>query len=166
MRGSFVLAPEGFIRGVNDSIALGFGLDFGRYNAGYGFGGYRDQCLHFEPGPAGTSVCTEVSSNGGTYNYVFAPVVMQWNFWLTQRFSAFGEPGVNLYLLGGHGFGDQPGALRRRPFPHRRPDHVDRPARLPDVRVRRLVHDVTLSPGGCCGWPGRSCPDPTSPWRP
>jgi hypothetical protein len=108
VRGSFVLAPEGFIRGINDSIALGVGLDFGRYNAGYGFDGYRDQCLHFEPGPAGTSVCTQVSSNGGTYTYVFAPVVMQWNFWLTQRFSAFGEPGANVYLLGGHGFGISP----------------------------------------------------------
>jgi len=33
---------------------------------------------------------------------------MQWNFWLTQRFSAFGEPGANVYLVGGHGFGISP----------------------------------------------------------
>jgi len=28
--------------------------------------------------------------------------------WLTRRFSAFGEPGVNLYAVGGHGFGISP----------------------------------------------------------
>jgi hypothetical protein len=108
VRGSFVLLPDGFIRGVNDSVALGVGLDYGHYNAAYGFDGYRDQCLHFQPGPNGTSICTDVTSNGGTYNYVFVPVVMQWNFWLTQRFSAFGEPGVDLYVLGNHGFGVGP----------------------------------------------------------
>jgi hypothetical protein len=106
-RASFVLSQDGFIRGVNDSIALGVGLDYGRYGAAYGFQGYRDQCLHFEPGPNGTSVCTQVTSNGGTYNYLFAPVVIQWNFWITRNFSAFGEPGVDLYLLGG-GFGIGP----------------------------------------------------------
>ena len=104
LRASVVLVPDGFIRGVNDSVAIGFGLDFGHYAARYGFNGYRDECLHFEPGPAGTAVCTDVTSNGGTYNYVFVPVVMQWNFWLTERFSAFGEPGLTFYHLGNYGF--------------------------------------------------------------
>jgi hypothetical protein len=104
LRASVVLAPDGFIRGLNDSIAIGFGLDFGHYADAYGFYGYRDQCVHFEPGPAGTSVCTDVTSNGGSYNYVFAPVVMQWNFWFTDRFSAFGEPGIAFYHLGNYGF--------------------------------------------------------------
>jgi len=101
-RASFVIAPEGFIRGVNDSVAIGAGLDFGHYYGAYGFDGYRDTCLNFEPGPAGTQVCTAVSSNG-TYNYVFLPVVMQWNFWFTDWFSAFGEPGINLFYLGSNG---------------------------------------------------------------
>ena len=105
VRASIVLGPEGFIDGVNDSIAVGFGADFGHYSAAYGLRGYRDQCRHFEPGPAGTSVCTDVTSNGGTYNYLFLPVVMQWNFWFTDRWSAFGEPGINLYYLGDHGLG-------------------------------------------------------------
>jgi hypothetical protein len=103
LRASWVLAPDGFIDGVNDSIALGFGLDFGHYSAAYALNGYRDQCRRFEDGPAGTSVCTDVTSNGGTYNYLFLPVVMQWNFWFTERWSAFGEPGINLYYLGNHG---------------------------------------------------------------
>jgi hypothetical protein len=107
-RASLVVVPDGFIRGVNDSVAIGLGLDFGHYAARYALDGYRDQCLHFEPGPAGTSVCTDVTSNGGNYNYVFIPVVMQWNFWLTERFSAFGEPGLSLYHLRNYGFGASP----------------------------------------------------------
>ena len=105
VRASFVVAPEGFIRGVNDSAAIGFGLDLGHYYGSLAFNGYRDQCVHFEPGPNGTSICTDVTSNGGTYNYLFVPAVLQWNFWFTDRLSAFGEPGVNLYFLGDHGFG-------------------------------------------------------------
>jgi hypothetical protein len=108
VRGSVMLSADGFIAGVNDSLALGFGLDYGRYAARYGFDGFRDQCLRFEPGPNGTSVCTEVTSNGGSYSYLFVPVVLQWNFWLTERFSVFGEPGVNLYALGRYGFGAGP----------------------------------------------------------
>ena len=104
VRASFVLSPQGFIRGVNDSVAVGVGLDWGHYSGAWGLNGYRDECLTFQPGPNGTSVCTQVTSNGGSYNYLFVPVVMQWNFWLTQRFSAFGEPGLNLYFLGSHGF--------------------------------------------------------------
>ena len=110
VRGSAVIVPEGFIRNVNDSIAIGVGLDLGHYTGAWDLQGYRDQCLHYEPGPNGTSICTEVTSNGGTYNYLFVPVVMQWNFWFTRRFSAFGEPGVNFYYLGSHGFNVSPAA--------------------------------------------------------
>jgi len=108
VRGSVVVAPDGFISKLNDSVAVGFGLDFGHYTGSWAIQGYRDQCLHFATGPNGTSICTEVTSNGGTYNYVYVPVVMQWNFWLTQRWSVFGEPGVNLYFLGNHGFDVSP----------------------------------------------------------
>ena len=104
VRASVVVAPDGFLRDVNDSVAIGFGLDYGHYAARYGLTGYRDQCLNFEPGPAGTSICTDVSSNGGSYNYLFIPVVMQWNFWLTEKFSAFGEPGLSLDHVGNQGF--------------------------------------------------------------
>jgi len=110
VRGSLVILPEGFIPRLNDSVAVGVGLDIGHYTGSWAINGYRDQCLHYEPGPAGTSVCTDVSSNGGTYNYVFVPVVMQWNFWLTRRFSAFAEPGVDLYYLGNHGLWFSPAA--------------------------------------------------------
>jgi hypothetical protein len=108
VRGSLVILPEGFLPRVNDSVAVGVGLDISRYHGSWAFNGYRDQCLHYEPGPNGTSICTDVTSNGGVYNYVFIPVVMQWNFWLTRHFSAFGEPGVDFYFLGNHGFGFTP----------------------------------------------------------
>ena len=108
VRGSVVVAPDGFIRNLNDSVAVGFGLDIGHYTGAWAIQGYRDQCLHFEPGPNGTAVCTQVTSNGGTYNYVYVPVVMQWNFWLTHQWSVFGEPGVNLYYLGNHGLSVSP----------------------------------------------------------
>ena len=104
VRGSIVVAPEGFIDHVNDSVAVGFGLDYGHYSGAWSINGYRDQCLHFSPGPAGTDICTEVSSHGGTYNYLYIPVVMQWNFWPARRWSAFVEPGVDIYYLGHHGF--------------------------------------------------------------
>ena len=103
VRANFVILPEGFIPKVNDSVAIGVGLDFGRYYGNWSVNGYQNQCLHFESGPNGTQICTEVTSNGGTYTYVYIPVVMQWNFWLTRRFSAFGEPGVDFYYLGNHG---------------------------------------------------------------
>jgi hypothetical protein len=110
VRGSVVILPDGFLRNVNDSVAVGFGLDIGHYTGSWAINGYRDQCLHFEPGPNGTSICTEVTSSGGTYNYFFVPVVLQWNFWLTRHFSAFGEPGVDFYYLGSHGFNVSPAA--------------------------------------------------------
>jgi hypothetical protein len=107
-RASLVLDPEGFLPRVNDSVAIGFGLDIGHYTGSWAIRGYRDQCLHYETGPAGTRICTDVTSNGGTYNYVFLPVVLQWNFWFTQRWSAFAEPGVDFYFLGNHGFSVSP----------------------------------------------------------
>ena len=108
VRGSLVIAPDGFLRGVNDSVALGIGLDYGHYYGSWAINGYRDQCLSFSPGPNGTSICTAVTSNGGTYNYLFVPAVMQWNFWLTERFSAFAEPGLTLYFLSNHGLEASP----------------------------------------------------------
>ena len=100
--------PRGSSAASTTRRRSGFGLDLGHYYGSLAFNGYRDQCLHFEPGPNGTSVCTEVTSNGGTYNYLFIPAVLQWNFWFTDRLSAFGEPGVNLFFLGNHGFGVGP----------------------------------------------------------
>lgn len=39
-------------------------------------------------------------------NVFWVPVVMQWNFWLSDSWSVFGEPGLGLYL--GHASGVSP----------------------------------------------------------
>ena len=56
-RGTVVLAQDGFIDRINDSVGLGFGVDYTRDNT-------------------------------------WIPVVMQWNFWLSEHWSVFGEPGL------------------------------------------------------------------------
>ena len=60
-RGTFVLVPNGFIRSINDSVGLGFGVDWTRDNT-------------------------------------WLPIVMQWNFWLSEHWSVFGEPGGSFHF--------------------------------------------------------------------
>jgi len=68
-----VMSP-GFIKTINDSIAISFGADLLRYNAH----GYR---------------CTSFGCNDQTFWTLYFPVALQWNFWLTDSWSVFGEPG-------------------------------------------------------------------------
>jgi len=55
-RGTIELIDNGFISTINNTVGIGFGVD------------WTDK--HFR-----------------------VPVVMQWNFWLSRRWSVFGEPG-------------------------------------------------------------------------
>jgi hypothetical protein len=55
----------------------------------------RGDCESSVPGQNGTQICTRVSGSG-TPVYYLIPVVMQWNFWLSRRWSVFGEPGMLL----------------------------------------------------------------------
>jgi hypothetical protein len=71
-RVNFVVLHQGFIEQINNSIAVGVGLDVG----------YVDGC-HYRPG-----ICYR---NG--WDFVL-PVNMQWNFWFTPAWSAFAEPGL------------------------------------------------------------------------
>jgi len=102
LRGSIVVSRDGFIPTANDSLAIGFGIDAIHYRGAYG-ADYFGTCVARTPGPAGTSVCTEVDTPGGPRNYLFVPLVLQWNFWLTDRWSAFVEPGIDLYFTAHHG---------------------------------------------------------------
>lgn len=95
MRATIDIAPDGFIKRLNDSVGIGFGLDGIHYG---GNADYRGVCTRFENGPAGTRICTEVDRYGAPSDYVFGSVVMQWNFWLHRKWSVFGEPGLSLYL--------------------------------------------------------------------
>jgi hypothetical protein len=102
VRGTIELSPEGFIPNLNDSVGIGFGLDWIHYD---GFAG-RGYCLDFEQTPQGVPVCVETSTRSS--NYLFIPVVMQWNFWLHRKWSAFGEPGISLFHRSGGDFGVAP----------------------------------------------------------
>jgi len=72
VRASWVLSQDGFIRGVNDSLAIGVGLDYGRYDAAFGFQGYRDQpappsARRSPPTAAPTTTCSCPWSCSGTF---------------------------------------------------------------------------------------------------
>jgi hypothetical protein len=89
-RGTVQLLHNGFIPKINNSVGIGFGLDWAHYQ----HDDARGYCTHYETLSA-TRVCTEVngSSGGFAHNYVFLPVVLQWNFWFDPHWSAFAEPG-------------------------------------------------------------------------
>ena len=55
-RGTVELVDNGFISTINNTVGIGFGLDW-------------------------------------TDKNLWIPVVMQWNFWLSENWSVFGEPG-------------------------------------------------------------------------
>jgi hypothetical protein len=72
---SIPVVQSGFIPKINNSVAVSFGVDVLRY----------DGCWYYGDCSA---------------TFVESPVAMQWNFYLTPKWSVFGEPGVVLY----HGF--------------------------------------------------------------
>jgi hypothetical protein len=98
-RGTIELVKNGFIPKLNNSVGIGFGIDYVRYD---GWQGPRGVCERFVPGPSGVPICVRASSSIDHVNYFFLPVVMQWNFWLHRQWSVFGEPGVALYFEDGH----------------------------------------------------------------
>jgi hypothetical protein len=95
-RGTVEILGEGFIRPLNDSIGIGFGADWIHYDSDDDF---RGRCARYESAPGGTRVCVEIEGAGGETDYLYLPVVMQWNFWLHRYWSVFGEPGLGLHLL-------------------------------------------------------------------
>jgi hypothetical protein len=75
VRVSIPLVDNGFVSTINNNVAISFGLDIEHYDGCW----YNGNC---------------------TATYFDFPVVMQWNFYVAQRWSVFGEPGIVLY----HGF--------------------------------------------------------------
>jgi hypothetical protein len=74
-RASIPVVKNGFISSINNSVAIGFGLDVLSHPSCY----YHGSC---------------------SATYLAFPVVMQWNFFVAQHWSVFGEPGLYVY----HGF--------------------------------------------------------------
>jgi hypothetical protein len=74
------IVSPGFIKRLNNSVAISFGGDL----------------LYLRPSGArfcDSSGCVEPAN--GLWA-LYAPATMQWNFWLTDKWSVFGEPGVVL----------------------------------------------------------------------
>jgi hypothetical protein len=103
VRGTIEILPDGFLPTLNDSVGIGFGLDWVHYD----LRAYRGGCSRFVPTAKNVPVCVDAGGNGAA-NYVFVPLVMQWNFWLHPRWSVFGEPGFALSHNSGNGFGVSP----------------------------------------------------------
>jgi hypothetical protein len=83
-RGSIPLVRNGFVPSINNSVAIGFGIDFAHYGRG-------DYSVNGGP----LADCGDrVRANG--FNEFYFPVVLQWNFFLSRSWSVFGEPGVAL----------------------------------------------------------------------
>jgi len=64
-RGTIELVDNGFVKTINNTVGIGFGVDW---------------LSPFDR------------------NVFWVPVVMQWNFWLSDKWSVFGEPGGGLYF--------------------------------------------------------------------
>jgi hypothetical protein len=93
-RGTFEIVGEGFIKPLNDSIGVGVGLDWIHYSGDELSS--TGECTERVPGQNGGTVCVAVDdfSYDTSTDYLWIPIVMQWNFWLHRRWSVFGEPGV------------------------------------------------------------------------
>ena len=79
VRFSIPVMSPGFIKSINDSIAISFGADLLHYD------GYRYFC--------NGRGCLSAYDAPGLWAIYF-PVTMQWNFWLSDKWSVFGEPGL------------------------------------------------------------------------
>jgi hypothetical protein len=73
-RFSIPLVDNGFVDSINNSVAISFGADLV----------HEDWCWYDN-----RANCSA--------NYLDFPVVMQWNFFVAQHWSVFGEPGLVIY---------------------------------------------------------------------
>jgi hypothetical protein len=91
-RGTVILVNNGFVRSINNSVGIGFGVDWVHYSH------RNDWC---NGGPNGSC-----GSNSASVNNLWFPVVMQWNFFLSRQWSVFGEPGLAVRYTGFQGGSD------------------------------------------------------------
>jgi hypothetical protein len=78
-RVSIPITHEGFIKTINNSVAISLGLDWLHYSGGcYGYG-FAAGCYDFST------------------DEIEIPVAMQWNFYVAQHWSVFGEPGIYIW---------------------------------------------------------------------
>lgn len=82
-RFSIPVVHNGFVSTINNNVAIGLGLDW--LHSSYSWCGSRGR------GYVGCG-----NDPGYSYNTVWLPVVMQWNFFLSTHWSVFGEPGLGI----------------------------------------------------------------------
>jgi hypothetical protein len=98
-RVSINLTHDGFIPTINNSVAIGLGLDWVHYAA--------QGCVY----SVNVGYCVYGVGAYVAADFFQFPVVMQWNFYVAKRWSVFGEPGLyiwhasysNPYSCGGPG---------------------------------------------------------------
>jgi hypothetical protein len=81
VRFSIPIMSPGFLNTNNDSVAISFGLDLMHYSGYRYYGNLGKNFAYYD---------------AGDFWSVYLPVTLQWNFWLTERWSVFGEPGIAL----------------------------------------------------------------------
>jgi hypothetical protein len=84
-RVSINLTHDGFVRTINNSVAIGLGLDWVHYS---GTGCFYD--------PRYPNDCYGYGYYASA-DFFQIPVVGQWNFYVAQRWSVFGELGIYFY---------------------------------------------------------------------
>lgn len=89
------VVKNGFVPSINNNVGVGFGLDWLHYNG----------CYYYRASVYGG--CDNLDS-------FWAPVVMQWNFFLSTHWSVFGEPGLSIVY---QNFGNYYGCLDARGNP-------------------------------------------------
>ncbi|PIE05387.1 MAG: hypothetical protein CSA75_05010, partial [Sorangium cellulosum] len=84
VRGTYEIVDPGFIAGLNNTVGVGVGVDWVNYKS--------DPCYRDN----GSVFCDGEDHQ----NYLWVPIVLQWNFYLHDQWSVFGEPGTALRLNG------------------------------------------------------------------
>ena len=88
-RGSIPIVDNGFVKTINNSVAISFGVDWLRYDV-------DNWCRRFRPN---RPVDCGFDDN---FDIFWLPVAMQWNFFLSENWSVFGEPGLALRINDDH----------------------------------------------------------------
>jgi hypothetical protein len=80
-RVSINLTHDGFVSSINNSVAIGLGIDWLHYDG--------PSCYYYvNRGPCYA---------GSSADFFQFPVVLQWNFYLAKRWSVFVEPGLYIW---------------------------------------------------------------------
>jgi hypothetical protein len=90
VRASIPIVSPGFVKTINNSVAISFGLDIMRYE-GTGYWYWSNYCFRNPRDCPGYYAGYDT----GFWALQF-PVTMQWNFFITDKWSVFGEPGLTL----------------------------------------------------------------------